>query len=71
MTSNETEGVCYAQPHSLADRVAIANDFVKRSSYPIPLLVDGMDNAANALYAGWQERFYIAGISSFWRRARS
>ena len=61
MTSNETEGVCYAQPHSLADRVAIANDFVKRFSYPIPLLVDGMDNAANGLYAGWPERLYIIG----------
>ncbi len=61
MTSNEKEGVCYKQPHSMADRVAIANDFVKRFSYKIPLLVDGMDNAANALYAGWPERFYIIG----------
>src|SRR5437016_5099515 len=61
MTSNEKEDVCYRQPRSLADRVAIANDFVKRFSYPIPLLVDGMDNAANALYAGWPERFYILG----------
>jgi Iodothyronine deiodinase len=61
MTSNEKEDVCYRQPHSLAERVAIANDFVKRFSYPIPLLVDGMDNAANGLYAGWPERFYILG----------
>lgn len=59
MTSNETEGVCYKQPRSLAERVAIANDFVKRFSYSIALLVDGMDDAANALYAGWPERFYI------------
>jgi len=61
MTSNEKEDVCYTQPRSLAERVVIANDFVKRFSYPIPLLVDGMDNAANALYAGWPERFYIVG----------
>jgi len=61
MTSNEKEDVCYTQPRSLAERVTIANDFVKRFSYPIPLLVDGMDNAANALYAGWPERFYIVG----------
>jgi len=61
MTSNEKEDVCYTQPRSLAERVTIANDFVKRFSYKIPLLVDGMDNAANALYAGWPERFYIVG----------
>ncbi len=59
MTSNEKEDVCYKQPRSMAERVAIANDFVKRFSYPIPLLVDGMDNAANAVYAGWPERLYI------------
>jgi type I thyroxine 5'-deiodinase len=61
MTSNEKEDVCYTQPRSLAERVAIANDFVKRFSYRIPLLVDGMDNTANALYAAWPERFYIIG----------
>lgn len=61
MTSNEKEDVCYKQPRSMAERVAIANDFVKRFSFSIPLLVDGMDNAANALYAGWPERFYIVG----------
>lgn len=59
MKSNETENVCYAQPRTLEDRLAIANDFVARFQYPIPLLVDGMDNAADQLYAGWPERIYI------------
>jgi hypothetical protein len=36
-----------------------ANDFVKRFGYRVPLVVDGMDNRANALYAGWPERFYV------------
>jgi iodothyronine deiodinase-like protein len=59
MDSNVKESVCYPQPQSLAQRIAIANDFVKRFSYRVPLAVDGMDNPANAAYAGWPERFYI------------
>jgi len=59
MTSNEKEGVCYPQPKTMAQRIAIANDFVKRFHFPLPLLVDEMDNPANAVYAGWPERLYI------------
>ena len=59
MDSNVKESVCYPQPRSLPQRVAIANDFVKRFSYRVPLAVDGMDNPANALYAGWPECIYI------------
>ena len=59
MTANEKEGVCYAQPKTLAQRVAIANDFVHRFHYPIPLAVDPIENPADSVYAGWPERFYI------------
>ena len=59
MDSNEKEGVCYPQPKTLAQRVAIANDFVKRFRFEIPVAVDPIDNPANASYAGWPERFYI------------
>jgi Iodothyronine deiodinase len=59
MDSNEKENVCYPQPRTLAQRVAIANDFARRFHYDVPLAVDPMDNRANALYAGWPERFYI------------
>ena len=68
MESNEKESVCYPQPKTLAQRVAIANDFVKRFDYRVPLVVDDMDNRANALYAGWPERFYIVddkGVIAF------
>jgi len=57
--SNEKENVCYPQPRTLGQRVAIANDFVKRFRYQVPIAVDGMDNRANQVYAGWPERFYI------------
>jgi hypothetical protein len=59
MDSNEKEDVCYPQPRTLAQRVAIANDFAKRFHYDVPLAVDRMDDRANQLYAGWPERFYI------------
>lgn len=59
MPSNVDEGVCYPQPQTLEDRVKIANDFVKRFHYEIPLFVDPIENPANKAYAGWPERFYI------------
>jgi len=59
MASNEKEGVCYMQPRTLADRVAIANDFVKKFDYRIPVVVDPIENPANEVYAGWPERFYV------------
>ena len=61
MESNEPgkDDVCYRQPRSLAERLAIANDFARRHSYSLPLVVDDMDNAADQLFAGWPERLYI------------
>ncbi len=59
MASNEEEGVCYLQPKTTAQRLAIANDFVRRFDYPLPLVVDPIENPAGAAYAGWPERFYV------------
>jgi hypothetical protein len=61
MKSNEKEkdNVCYSQPKTLDERVAIASDFSKRFKYPLPFGVDDMSNAANNAYAAWPERLYI------------
>jgi hypothetical protein len=59
MEDNEKQGVCYPQPRTFKQRLAIANDFAKRFRYPVPLAVDGMDNRAEKLYSGWPERLYI------------
>ena len=59
MPTNETENVCYLQPRTTDQRVAIAKDFVERFHYDIPLLVDPIENEANRLYAGWPERLYV------------
>lgn len=56
---NVKENVCYPQPHNLADRIAIANDFSKRFQYPIPLAIDSMANTAEQIYAAFPERLYI------------
>ncbi len=65
MASNEKnkDDVCYAQPKTLAQRIAIANDFTQRFKFPLPFGVDEMNNAANDAYAAWPERLYILGDS--------
>lgn len=61
MKSNEKDkdNVCYAQPRSIGDRVAIANDFTQRYKFAVPFGIDEMSNAANDAYAAWPERLYI------------
>jgi hypothetical protein len=61
MKSNEKDrdNVCYAQPKTLEQRVAIAQDFSQRFKYDVPFGIDEMSNTANDLYAAWPERLYI------------
>jgi len=59
MKSNVTDDVCYAQPKTLEQRVAIANDFTKRFKFSLPFGIDDMSNAADSAYAAWPERIYI------------
>lgn len=59
MKANFTQNVCYPQPKTLTQRVAIANDFVKRFSFPIPIGIDAMSDYADHLYGGWPERLYV------------
>src|SRR5262249_34102984 len=59
MKSNVKEDVCYAQPKTLEQRIAIGNDFTKRYNYTVPFGIDDMSNAANDAYSAWPERLYI------------
>lgn len=65
MASNEKDkdDVCYVQPKTLDQRIAIANDFTKRFKFPLPFGVDEMNNAANDAYAAWPERLYVINES--------
>ena len=59
MKSNVKDDVCYAQPKTLEQRVAIAKDFTTRFKFPLPFGVDDMSNAADNVYAAWPERLYV------------
>lgn len=59
MDDNVQQDVCYRQPQSLSDRLAIVKDFVQRFSYPIPIAVDTMADTADVTYGAWPERLYI------------
>lgn len=63
MKANVKEDVCYVQPKTLAQRVAIANDFIQRFHYSVPFGIDEMSNAANDAYAAWPERIYVVDES--------
>lgn len=59
MKSNLKDDVCYAQPKTLEQRVAIAQDFTKRYKFPLPFGIDEMSNGADSAYAAWPERLYV------------
>lgn len=59
LKENCDSGVCYTQPKSLEERLKVASDFINKSGYRIPLVVDGIDDEANKLYSAWPERLYI------------
>jgi hypothetical protein len=65
MRSNDSDkdDVCYTQPKTLGQRVAIANDFARRFNFSLPFGIDDMSNAANDAYAAWPERLYILDAS--------
>jgi type I thyroxine 5'-deiodinase len=63
MKSNLKDDVCYAQPKTLEQRLAIANDFTKRFKYTVPFGIDDMRNAADLAYSAWPERLYIVDES--------
>ena len=51
MDSNEKEGVCYPQPTTMKQRLAIANDFTKRFHYDVPLAVEALGDGGPATKA--------------------
>jgi Iodothyronine deiodinase len=59
MKSNVKDDVCYAQPKTLEQRLAIANDFTKRFKFTLPFGIDDMGNAADTAYSAWPERLYV------------
>src|SRR5215472_13877179 len=59
LKENVDQDICYSQPTTFVQRLAIANDFSQRFQFPIPIGIDAMSNLAEHLYAAWPERLYV------------
>ena len=61
MESNEEEGILVVQQTSLEERIDAARAAAARLQLTMPILVDGMDDAASAAFAAWPERIVVIG----------
>lgn len=62
--SNEQEGIRILQATTFEERLAAAQRCADSLPLTIPILVDGMDNAAMETFSAWPERIYIADSRS-------
>lgn len=63
MESNEKSGVQVAQPKTLTERTAIAQQCYAKLKPSIPLLVDDLNDATGNAYSGMPARLYIIDCS--------
>lgn len=59
LESNIAEQIEFAQPQVFAVRQALAQTCAARLALTIPVLIDGMDNAADRAFNAWPERLYV------------
>jgi hypothetical protein len=59
MASNTKVGVAVKQPTTLAERVAVADQFCTRLQPTIPLVIDEIDDPVGHAYSGMPGRVYI------------
>jgi hypothetical protein len=59
--SNESEGILFSQPTTLAARSDIAQVCSLKLDLPIPTLVDDMENSTDRKYYALPDRLYLVG----------
>lgn len=59
--SNERDGVIYAQPETLDQRVEVAQACTLRLELDIPTLIDDMSNSTDLKYYALPDRLYLVG----------
>jgi len=59
MRSNDHAQVAFKQPKTQAERESVAAACCVRLEVPMPLLVDGMDDAVGKIYSGMPDRLYL------------
>ncbi len=57
--SNLRDGIEVPQPTSFAERAVLARTCAERLCLTAPLMLDGMDNAADRAFGAWPERLYV------------
>lgn len=61
VASNERDAVLIANHRELKERSEVALSCAATLGLTAPVLIDGMDNAADLAYGGWPERLYVIG----------
>ena len=61
MDDNVKDDVVFAQPKDQSERKTVATSCSTRLKLSMPVLVDGIDNKVDGLYAGWPERMFVVG----------
>ena len=59
MDSNVEEELIFDQPTTFEERMNVAQAFVAKMEIEGPVVVDEIDNIANACFAAWPERLYV------------
>ena len=59
MDSNVEEDLVFTQPKTFEERMGLAQAFVTEMEIEGPVVVDEIDNIANACFAAWPERLYV------------
>jgi hypothetical protein len=61
MESNDRAGVCFAQPRTTPERIAVAGKCCQALKITMPLLIDRIDDRVGHLYSGMPDRLYVVG----------
>lgn len=59
MDSNVEKDLVFNQPKTFEERMNLAQAFVTEMEIEGPVMVDEIDNIANACFAAWPERLYV------------
>jgi alkylhydroperoxidase family enzyme len=59
MSSNEKEGIAFAQPTSYGERCEVASKCCAALKMTVPLVVDEIDDRVGHLYSGMPDRLYL------------
>eukprot|EP00736_Rhodelphis_marinus_P008229 Rmarinus@m.17191 len=64
LEENTKDDVCFKQPRSTQDRIAVAKAFSSKFDVSVPVWVDGADNKIELAYEARPERLYVVSLNS-------